>query len=108
MPRLYDAGVALCASSDSPVQSIDPFLQMLGMAEFSVPGQSLTNFEAMRCYTAHPARVLGEEARFGILEIRFARSRARGVFRGAGGLHLSPGEAKGALPCALSESLLNK
>jgi len=69
LKRLYDAGVALCASSDSPVQSIDPFLQMLGMAEFSVPGQSLSKYEAMRCYTAHPARVLGEEARFGTLEL---------------------------------------
>ena len=93
LKRLYDAGVALCASSDSPVQSIDPFLQMLGMADFSVPGQSLTNYEAMRCYTAHPARILGQEARFGTLEIgkeasffacdRNLHASGPGVFSGA-------------------------
>jgi len=68
LKRLYNAGVTLCGSSDSPVQNLDPFLQMLGMTDFSVPGESLTNYEALRCYTAHPARIVGQETRFGVLE----------------------------------------
>jgi len=69
LKRLYDAGVALCATSDSPIQSLDPFLQLLGMADFSVPGESLTNYEAMRCYTVNPARVLGLEDSIGTLAL---------------------------------------
>jgi len=69
LKRLYDAGVALCGSSDSPVQDIDPFLQMLGMTDFCVPGQSLTNYQAMRCYTLNPARALEQAMNFGTLEI---------------------------------------
>jgi predicted amidohydrolase YtcJ len=69
LKRLYNAGITLCASSDSPVQNLDPFLQMLGMIDFSVPGESLTNYEALRCYTVHPARIMGQETRFGVLEL---------------------------------------
>jgi len=68
LKKLYDAGIALCATSDSPIQSLDPFLQLLGMADFSVPGESLTNYEALRCYTINPARVLGREDIIGTLE----------------------------------------
>jgi len=68
LKRLYDAGIALCASSDSPVQNIDPFLQMLGMMEFSIQGQSLSNYEALYCYTMNPARITGNEDYFGTLE----------------------------------------
>jgi len=68
LKTLYDAGIALCATSDSPIQSLDPFLQLLGMIDFSVPGQSLSNFEALNCYTKNPARVLGQENSFGTLE----------------------------------------
>jgi len=69
LKRLYDAGVAVCGSSDSPVQDIDPFLQMLGMTDFCVPGESLSNYEAMRCYTFNPARALEQTMNFGTLEI---------------------------------------
>jgi len=68
LKRLYDAGVALCASSDSPIQTLDPFVQLVGMVDFSVPGQSLSNYEALRCYTANPARVLGQDMCSGTLE----------------------------------------
>jgi predicted amidohydrolase YtcJ len=34
---LYEAGVCLCGSSDSPVQDLDPWLQMLGMTDFYNP-----------------------------------------------------------------------
>lgn len=59
--ELTEAGVCICGSSDSPVQSMNPYEQMLGMVEFYLPGQSLTPFQALRTYTAEPARMLGEE-----------------------------------------------
>ncbi len=60
LARLVRAGVPVCGSSDAPVQSVDPFLQMRGMREFAVPGQSLTGFEALRTYTASGGEMLGE------------------------------------------------
>ena len=58
----------VCASTDSPVQSLDPFLQMLGMSDFTVPSESVSVFEAFRAYTSHPARAILEEDTRGILE----------------------------------------
>ena len=66
--ELYEAGVCLCGSSDSPVQSIDPFAQMLGMTEFYLPDQALTPYQALRTYTVNPAQMLGEETEWGTLE----------------------------------------
>ena len=57
---LMDAGVCLCGSSDAPVQSIDPFLQMRGMREFYLPEQSLTGYEALKTYTVNGGLMLGE------------------------------------------------
>ena len=67
--ELTEAGVCICGSSDSPVQSMNPYEQMLGMVEFYLPGQSLTPFQALRTYTAEPARMLGEELESGTLEV---------------------------------------
>ncbi len=66
--ELADSGVCLCGSSDSPVQSVSPFEQMLGMVDFYLPQQSLTNYQALKSYTVNPALMLGEERRFGTLE----------------------------------------
>lgn len=68
LKTLYDAGVCLCGSSDSPVQELDPWLQMLGMTQFYREEESLTPYQAFRCYTANAARALGEEAERGTLE----------------------------------------
>ena len=65
---LYRAGVCVCGSSDAPVQSMDPWLQMQGMCEFYHEAESVTPYEAFRCYTIHPARALEEEADIGTLE----------------------------------------
>ena len=69
LKELTEAGVCICGSSDSPVQSMNPYEQMLGMVEFYLPGQSLTPFQALRTYTAEPARMLGEELESGTLEV---------------------------------------
>ena len=66
--ELAEAGVCLCGSSDSPVQSIDPYAQMLGMVEYYLPEKSLTPWQALCSYTVNPARMLGEAAATGTLE----------------------------------------
>lgn len=68
LKELDKAGVCLCGSSDSPVQSVSPFQQMLGMVEFYLPEQSLSNYEALRTYCVNPARMLGEQHSRGSLE----------------------------------------
>lgn len=65
---LLDAGLCVCGSSDSPVQELDPWLQMLGMVQFYREEESVTPFDALRCYTVNPARALGEENERGTLE----------------------------------------
>ena len=52
--------VPLCGSSDAPVQSVDPYLQMRGMREFYVEDQSLSAFEALKSYTVNGGLMLGE------------------------------------------------
>lgn len=66
--ELMDAGVCICGSSDSPVQSVSPFEQMLGMVDFYINEQSLTNYQALKTYTVNPALMLGESGDFGTLE----------------------------------------
>ncbi len=66
---LTRAGVVVCGSSDSPVQSVDPFAQMLGMVDFYLPEESLTPFEALCSYCVQPARMLGEEMEWGTLGV---------------------------------------
>ncbi len=61
LSTLMDAGVPLCGSSDSPVQSVDPFLQMRGMREFPITGQSLSGYDALLTYTVNGAEMLGEK-----------------------------------------------
>ena len=64
----YDAGVLICGSSDSPVQDMDPYLQMLGMVQFYNEQESLTPYEALRTYTVNAAEALLEGDERGTLE----------------------------------------
>ncbi len=57
---LLDNDVCVCGSSDSPVQSVNPYEQMLGMVDFYLQDQSLTPYEALKTYTVNPAKMLGE------------------------------------------------
>lgn len=61
LARLAEAGVPLCGSTDAPVQSVDPFLQMRGMREFYVEVQSLSAYEALKTYTVNGGEMLGEK-----------------------------------------------
>lgn len=65
----HDGGLCLCGSSDSPVQDMNPYVQMQGMVDFYQPKESLTAYEAFRAYTLHPARAMMEEADYGTLEV---------------------------------------
>lgn len=65
---LMDAGVCVCGSSDSPVQDLDPWLQMLGMVQFYREDESVSVFDAFRSYTLNAARAIREEADYGTLE----------------------------------------
>ncbi len=58
---LTEAGVVICGSSDSPVQTVDPFLQMRGMREFYVEEQSLSAYDALAAYTVNGGKMLGEK-----------------------------------------------
>lgn len=68
LKELMDAGVCVCGSTDSPVQSMNPYDQMLGMIQFYREEQSLTPYEAMLTYTVNGARMLGELETSGTLE----------------------------------------
>ena len=68
LKELMDAGVCICGSTDSPVQSVNPYDQMLGMTQFYREEQSLTPYEAMLTYTVNSARMLGEIENSGTLE----------------------------------------
>ena len=65
----YDGGLCLCGSSDSPVQDMNPYVQMQGMVDFYRPEESLTAYEAFRAYTLHPAQAMLEDADYGTLEV---------------------------------------
>lgn len=41
----YDGGLCLCGSSDSPVQDMNPYVQMQGMVDFYRPEESLTVYK---------------------------------------------------------------
>ena len=56
-----DRDIPICGSTDSPVQSLNPWLQMLGMVQYYIAEESVSNYRAFRCYTVNPARAILEE-----------------------------------------------
>ena len=66
---IMGAGLCLCGSTDSPVQELDPFMQMLGMVQFYNEAESLTPFEAMSTYTKNAARCMLADDEYGTLEV---------------------------------------
>ena len=59
--ELDEAGVCILGSSDSPVQELDPYLQMKGMTEYYCEEQSLTPGAAYRSYSINAGKALGED-----------------------------------------------
>jgi predicted amidohydrolase YtcJ len=65
---LAAAGALLLGSSDSPVQHLNPFVQLQGMVTFPLVGESLSVFEALRSYTYNGAYAVHEEGQRGTLQ----------------------------------------
>ncbi len=60
-------GGIICGSSDSPIQDPDPMIQIQGMCDFPVLGQSISRWEALRAYTINSAWAGFEEKHRGSL-----------------------------------------
>ena len=64
---LIDKGILVCGSSDSPVQELDPWLQMMGMTQFYNEDESVSPWQAFRCYTSNAAKAILESDERGAL-----------------------------------------
>lgn len=67
LKTIVDAGGIICGSSDSPVQDINPFLQIQGMVDFPLKDQRLSTYEAIKTYTVNGAYSTFEENQRGQL-----------------------------------------
>lgn len=61
-------GGIVCGSSDSPVQSLNPFEQIHGMVNYPIENERLSVYEAFRSYTFNGAWATFEEKSRGTLE----------------------------------------
>ncbi len=61
-------GGIICGSSDSPVQSLNPFLQIHGMVNYPIEKERLSVYEAFRSYTYNGAWATFEEESRGTLK----------------------------------------
>jgi len=66
---IVEKGGIICGSSDSPVQTIDPFIQLHGMVNFPLIKEQLTVYQALRCYTYNGAFSTFEEQTRGTLKV---------------------------------------
>ncbi|GAB1486493.1 amidohydrolase [Aminivibrio sp.] len=72
---LWKKGLVLCASSDAPVESVNPWQALRDLMERSsrdgreilAPEERLTLEEGLPLFTSNPARALGQEDRLGRL-----------------------------------------
>ncbi|TFG21280.1 MAG: hypothetical protein EU530_00600 [Promethearchaeota archaeon] len=61
MKTIIGKGGIICGSSDSPVQSLDPWLQIHGMVNFPIESERISIYEALRTYTYNGAYATFEE-----------------------------------------------
>lgn len=66
---LAEMGGILCGSSDSPVQDMNPFLQIQGMVLYPMKEERLTVYQALRTYTFNGAYATFEEKERGTLSV---------------------------------------
>ena len=69
LKSIADKGVLICLSTDSPVQSMDPYLQMLGMTQYYNESESMSIYDALKAYTVNPAAAMYESDERGTLEM---------------------------------------
>ena len=61
LKTLDESGVCILGSSDSPVQELDPYLQMKGMTAYYVESESLSPASAYRSYSLNAGKAIGED-----------------------------------------------
>lgn len=61
LKELSDSNVCLLGSSDSPVQEIDPFLQMKGMIHYYEESQAISPKKAYETYSINAGRAQGRD-----------------------------------------------
>lgn len=66
---IVEKGGIICGSSDSPVQHINPFIQLHGMINFPLQKEQLSVYQALRCYTYNGAYTTFEEDSRGTLRV---------------------------------------
>ena len=69
LKTIVDMGGKICGSTDSPIQSLDPFLQIHGMVNFPVESERISVYQAFRTYTYNGAYATFEEDRRGTLSL---------------------------------------
>ncbi len=61
LKTIIGKGGIICGSSDSPVQALDPWLQIHGMVNFPIESERISLYEALRTYTYNGAYATFEE-----------------------------------------------
>ncbi len=61
LKTMVEKGICVLGSTDSPVQSINPFEQIRGMVDYYKEDESISAFEALKTYTINPSLALDEE-----------------------------------------------
>ncbi len=69
LKSIMEQGGILCGSSDSPIQHLNPFIQIHGMVNFPIPTERLSVFEALCTYTINGAYATFEEHDRGSLKV---------------------------------------
>ncbi|MBN2157219.1 MAG: amidohydrolase [Candidatus Lokiarchaeota archaeon] len=69
LKTIIETGGIVCGSSDSPVQYLDPWLQIHGMVNFPIESERISVYEALRTYTYNGAYATFEEDERGTLEL---------------------------------------
>lgn len=69
LKTIVDAGGIILGSADSPVQHLNPFIQLQGMVTFPIAEESLSLYQALRTYTYNGAYALQEEDERGTLTV---------------------------------------
>ncbi|MHA1728647.1 MAG: amidohydrolase [Promethearchaeota archaeon] len=67
LKMIVEKGGIICGSSDSPVQQLDPFIQIHGMVNFPIKNERLSVYEAFRTFTYNGAYATFEEDSRGTL-----------------------------------------
>ena len=69
LKTIMERGGILCGSSDSPIQHLNPFVQIHGMVNFPIVKEQLSVYQALRTYTYNAAYATFEDHQRGTLEV---------------------------------------